>query len=336
LFIVPASNQSGSSTITLTATDPDGGRTTRSFVLTITPVNDPPVVANVEPTSLEYIAGGGPKTLSSTVSVTDLDSTQLTGATIQFVVGYIKSEDQLEFADQGPIQGTFETDTGVLTLTGLDTPENYQTALRSITYRNSNGNPNLLPRSVSVSVTDDGALDSLALTREISVTRGNTPLSISGLPLALRVNQDATTGPIAVTLGGPDSPLTELAVTATSSDAVLVPNANITIGGSGVDRVLEITPAAHRTGATTITVSATDGVAVASSRFDLIVNAIPTLNELLDHIMMENGSAIIPLTIGDEETSAADLLRPVRIGLGRPPSRSRSVRGPRLRRVRLF
>jgi hypothetical protein len=97
-------------------------------------------------------------------------------------------------------------------------------------------------------------------------------------------------------------------LTATSSDTVLVPSANITISGSGVDRVLEITPAAHRTGVTTITVSVTDGREVATSRFDLIVNAIPTLNELIDHIMMEKRSAIIPLTIADEETPASNLL----------------------------
>src|SRR3989442_6741043 len=44
---MPATNQSGTATITITVADPDGASASRSFVLTVNPMNDPPTLSSV-------------------------------------------------------------------------------------------------------------------------------------------------------------------------------------------------------------------------------------------------------------------------------------------------
>src|SRR5256885_1975081 len=45
--LMPAANQSGTATITITVADPDGASASRSFVLTVSPANDPPTISSV-------------------------------------------------------------------------------------------------------------------------------------------------------------------------------------------------------------------------------------------------------------------------------------------------
>ena len=52
LNITPETNQSGTSYITITVTDPDGMTSTKSFVLTVNPVNDVPVMSTINPQNL--------------------------------------------------------------------------------------------------------------------------------------------------------------------------------------------------------------------------------------------------------------------------------------------
>src|SRR5436190_296235 len=44
---MPAANQSGTATITITVADPNGASASRSFVLSVNPVNDPPTISSV-------------------------------------------------------------------------------------------------------------------------------------------------------------------------------------------------------------------------------------------------------------------------------------------------
>ena len=84
------------------------------------------------------------------------------------------------------------------------------------------------------------------------------------------VNEDTATAALPVILGG-DLPQT---LGGTSSNTTLVPNANIVFGGSGVNRTVTVTPAAHQSGTTTITLSTTNGTLTATDTFTLTVNAV--------------------------------------------------------------
>ena len=75
-------------------------------------------------------------------------------------------------------------------------------------------------------------------------------------------NENTPTGPIAFTIGDAETPPSGLTLSGTSSNATLVPNANITFGGgTGANRNVVITPAAGESGTTTITITVSDGSA---------------------------------------------------------------------------
>jgi beta-glucanase (GH16 family) len=62
-------------------------------------------------------------------------------------------------------------------------------------------------------------------------------------------------------------------LTATSSNPDLVPVGNVVFGGSGANRTVTVTPAAGRTGAATITLTAADGTVSGTDTFAVTVNA---------------------------------------------------------------
>ena len=117
--------------------------------------------------------------------------------------------------------------------------------------------------------------------------------------------------PIAFTIGDAETQPTGLTVSGTSSNATLVPNANITFGGgTGANRNVVITPAAGESGTSTITVTVSDGTLTASTNFVLTVNAntAPTITAIAPQSTNENTpTPPIAFTIGDAETQPTGL-----------------------------
>jgi len=85
--------------------------------------------------------------------------------------------------------------------------------------------------------------------------------------------QDVSVSSVSFTVGDAETAAESLTVTAISSNTALVPNANITFGGSGSDRTVSVTPAAGQYGTSNITVTVTDADGdVASTTFAVNVN----------------------------------------------------------------
>ena len=98
-------------------------------------------------------------------------------------------------------------------------------------------------------------------------------------------DEDTATGAIPFTVGDAQTAAGALAVTASSSNTALVPNANIVLGGSGANRTITITPAANLSGTTTITLTVTDaGGLTATDTFVLTVvlpsMILPTISDV--------------------------------------------------------
>lgn len=128
------------------------------------------------------------------------------------------------------------------------------------------------------------------------------------------INEDAVTPSIAVTVDDTDSDVNALVVTATSSNTTLVPNTGsaLNIGGSGANRTLVVTPAANRSGTSTIAVTVSDGGQTATRSFTLTVNAVndaPTVTRSPASGTIANGlTAHTTVTITDIDTAGSTLV----------------------------
>jgi hypothetical protein len=139
-----------------------------TVTVTVTGDNEPPVLAN--PGSLNYTENDPNTQLTSTLTATDADDTNLEGAALQVTTGF-DAGDVLDFNDQLGITGSYNSGTGILTLTGTASVSDYQTALRDVKFRSTNDNPTT-SKSVQIEA-NDGSEDSAPQFVTINVTRVN-------------------------------------------------------------------------------------------------------------------------------------------------------------------
>jgi hypothetical protein len=144
----------------------DGVAISNTGSSTVNPVHVAPTIGVAG--TVTFIVAGAPIVLDGTVAVGDPDSGgNLTGATIAVTGGRLAG-DTLNFASQNGIAGSYNAGTGVLTLSGTSGLVNYQTALRSITYDSSAGDPSSgdtdATRTISWSVNDAAATSTVATT----------------------------------------------------------------------------------------------------------------------------------------------------------------------------
>ncbi len=125
------------------------------------------------------------------------------------------------------------------------------------------------------------------------------------------MKEDVTSGAIALTIGDAQTSAGELGLSATSSNASLIPESSIVFGGSGANRTLTMKPAADKSGTSTITVKVTDGSLSATRSFVATVTAVndsPTISNIADQsLATSTTSRAIPFTVGDVETAATSL-----------------------------
>ncbi|MEO8381418.1 MAG: Ig-like domain-containing protein, partial [Acidobacteriota bacterium] len=208
LTYTPSPNAFGSATVSVTATDSGGATSSpaQTFTITVNPINDAPVVTAGG--TLSYTENQGPTAVDGALTVTDVDSANLTGATIQITGNYLNGEDVLSFVDTANITGNFVAGTGTLTLSGSDTVANYQTALRNVLYNNTSDNPSTATRTVSWQVNDGAGVNNLSttVTSTINIAPVNdAPVLTAGATLTYTEGDPATALDTTVTVNDADS-----------------------------------------------------------------------------------------------------------------------------------
>lgn len=120
----------------------------------------------------------------------------------------------------------------------------------------------------------DGAGGSISSTTfNITVSAVNDAPTITTISNQA-VNENQATAALSVTVGDAETAAGSLTLSGSSSNTTLVPNVNISFGGSGASRTVTVTPATDEYGSATITVTVSDGAAQASTSFTLTVNPV--------------------------------------------------------------
>ncbi|MEY4753141.1 MAG: hypothetical protein RJA44_816, partial [Pseudomonadota bacterium] len=213
-----ALNYNGSDTLTALSTDSAGTplSDTDTVSINVAAVNDAPVLAVAN--TLAYTENDAATAIDPSLTLSDVDSSILSGATVSIGTGFASGQDVLGFTNQNSITGTYDTTTGVLTLSGSATVAQYQAALRSVTYFNSSEAPSTAARTVSFQVDDGSGANNLSnvLDSTITVLSVNDAAVLSSATVALTETNAALSTSGTLTISDVDSATTFVAQTATA------------------------------------------------------------------------------------------------------------------------
>jgi hypothetical protein len=192
-------------TVAFRARDAGGFGPAGTRTITVAAVDDPPAITT-SAGPLSYTESDPPAPVDGGLVLTDPDS-QVTGATVQITGNHASPEDVLALPSRPSITAVYVAATGTLTLSGADSPANYQLALRAVTYRDTSTNPSTARRTVTF-VARDAAGASAPATRDVAVGATDDAPDVHDSPGALAYveNQAATAIDTAIAITDPDSP----------------------------------------------------------------------------------------------------------------------------------
>jgi len=150
---------------------------------------------------------------------------------------------------------------------------------------------------------------------QLTINPENNAPTISDIP-DVSIRQNGSTGPISFMIGDAETAASNLLVSARSSNPALVPNENITFGGSDSNRTVTATPAVDQSGRATITVIVSDGVRSVTGNWVLSVqptdtntNSAPVLSSVRSTTIFSGDSSLpIHFSVSDAETPPEQLV----------------------------
>jgi hypothetical protein len=171
--------------------------------------------------------------------------------------------------------------------------------------------PGLTPGAIyffAVTAYNASRLES-SLSTEISVTVTNVLPAISFIP-DQTINKNLSTAAIPFTVNDVETPLGGLTVQASSSNPTLLPGSRITLGGSGANRSITLSPALNQSGSATITVSVGDLLAIVTRTFLLTVTASNNAPVVIAPASVvankETPTAVSGIVLSDADTGTAN------------------------------
>jgi len=128
----------------------NGNTVTRVINLGFSPLT----LTGGESANLLYKKGDGEKNITQTLTINSPSSPSINSATIKITGNYVPGEDFLVCSSQNQIISVWYQLEGKIELSWPSSVMNYQTALRSVTYKNVSDNPSLASRTYSITVSD--------------------------------------------------------------------------------------------------------------------------------------------------------------------------------------
>ena len=214
----------------------DGNASSSAVTRTVTvAATDQTPIATASGGSAAFTAGDNttstPVAVDPGLTVSDLDNSTLSSATVSISGNFQSGQDVLAFTNTsaitfGNITASYNSGTGVLTLTSSGataTLAQWQAALRAVTYTDSAVTPNTATRTVSFQV-NDGSKNSSVVTRSVTVAATDqTPIATaSGGSAAFTAGDNTTSTPVAVDTG----------ITVSDLDNTTLASARVSITGN--------------------------------------------------------------------------------------------------------
>ena len=235
-------------------------------------------------------AGGDPISDADTATAGDPDGIALIGAVTTNGSWEYSINGGGSWASIGPVSGAAARLLAANTMTRLRFVPNLNfNGTATVTFRAWDQRFGVNGGTANITTIGTGGARSFSAAQEtatITVTPVNDAPTITAIA-DQSTAEDTPTSAIAFTVGDVETAAGSLTVTGSSSNPTLVPNGNITFGGSGANRTVTVSPAANQSGTTTITVTVSDGSATTPEAFVLTVNAVndpPTITAIANQV----------------------------------------------------
>ncbi|MBL4836133.1 MAG: DUF4347 domain-containing protein [Kordiimonadaceae bacterium] len=170
-------------TISITLNDGDIDSATVTKTVSVTAVNDVPVVT-LTTGSVAFTEGGTAIVIDAAATIADPDNATYDQVLVQITGNYQSGSDVLALpagtTGIGSIVATFESTPGLLTLSnggGTPTDAEWEAALQAVTFVNTSNDPST-SRTISITA-NDGTSASVAATRTIAITTTNDVPTLS-------------------------------------------------------------------------------------------------------------------------------------------------------------
>jgi hypothetical protein len=289
LSFTPAADKSGSAVITVTVNDGHAVSNTlsRTFTVTVTPVNDMPTLNAISGVTIDEDASAQSVGLSGISTGSTNETQTMTITAVSSNPGLI-SNPTVSYASPGV--------TGSLNFTPVANANGSATI--TVTVNDGQAANNTVVRTFTVTVNpvnDTPTLGTIA-GRTIAENAGLQTVSLSGIGT------------------GAANETQSLGITASSSNPSLIPNPTVSYASPNTTGSLSFTPVTDANGTATITVTVNDGQSANSTTTRSFavtvtsVNSAPTITAIPAQSLFSGvSSAPLSFTIGDTETAAASL-----------------------------
>ena len=280
LVIAPAANINGSAAVTVSLTD-GISITTRSFLLSVLPVNDAPTISALTDQTIAFNSS----TPAQPFTVGDVET--------------VASALQISIAS---------SNIGVIPLSNI-------VLGGSGANRTVQVNSGIVSGNSAITLTVSDGISTTSQSFMVVVAGNNQPPTIS--PIADQtIPRNGSVGPLAFTITDDLLPAGSLTLTYSTDNQALLPAGSIILAGSGGNRTIRITPAPNLGGTARITLTVTDGVYNTNRGFQIMVPTVgqpPTISPVTPPNPGSRVDAGVPsgsftFTIADPDTPLDDLI----------------------------
>jgi hypothetical protein len=167
--------------------------------------------------------------------------------------------------------------------------------------------------SAAITVTVNDGARTASRTFTLTVTAANDAPTVARTPASATVSSGGA-AQTSVVISDVDTAGSVLALSASSSNTALLPNANVALAVTATTATtrtyqVTMTSVAGQTGSSTVTLTGSDGTLAAATTFVLTVGvpAPPSVGAITAQTMSEDGSIAVPFTVADADTALSSL-----------------------------